>query len=568
MGYVALPLLEAAVDHLSGKHVLAVLVLPAMLRAGVTIQEGAEQGTPYGSGDELQLLRDFFTVPGAPPDEPFRAVWEPKPQHYWRDERYAGRALQRVRTDRVGKGLAFLQMKQSPGPDLWALRDSVGQDVMADVGDPVRLVDLAIWFGRDRDVTGLDDLVAWFKDEFSVEAAGLVGTLYTEDVPPHYTEIPFAPEPISQTEYAAALGGAPAATVVEADLASLVDSLAGRLQTAGYVVAGGLVESVLSAWLRGDIVVLVGQPGTGKTSFANHIERGLRAELGDLRRTWVAVRPDFDEAELLGYERLDGSAELKEFAVTVLKSAEPLSPHLVVLDEFNVAMVETYFARVLVATEEIGRRVLLPAGEDATLPVDTFVLATCNSYLDEPETRVRVSYATKRRMTVITMPNVLYEKFNSDGDGALVELSLQLIAQRRTEVEERVARGLGATFDELRLPGLSSIGAESDLSEEVRMKLRSIGSWILGTSEGRDFFTMGLLRDVALEIAFAPRNSEAELRALGRAVADKLVHQLRGPKSRADDFHAQVSDLPNADHIARLLDRMKAGPGDQLLPLL
>ena len=79
---------------------------------------------------------------------------------------------------------------------------------------------------------------------------------------------------------------------------------------------------------------------------------------------------------------------------------------------------------------------------------------------------------------------------------------------------------------------------------------------------------MGLLRDVALNIAHADRNEAAELTALGESVADKLVHQLRGTFSDVEDLRAAYADLPNAEEIDRLLERMMDGPSDELLSLL
>ncbi len=90
MAYVTPPLLIAAVEAIKGKHPLAVAILPSMVRAGVRVATSPVNGQPYGSTDELQLLREFFTVPGAPPGRPFRAVWEPDQGNYWRDERYPG----------------------------------------------------------------------------------------------------------------------------------------------------------------------------------------------------------------------------------------------------------------------------------------------------------------------------------------------------------------------------------------------------------------------------------------------------------------------------------------------
>jgi hypothetical protein len=59
------------------------------------------------------------------------------------------------------------------------------------------------------------------------------------------------------------------------------------------------------------------------------------------------------------------------------------------------------------------------------------------------------------------------------------------------------------------------------------------------------------------------------LAALAASVEDKLVHQLRGSFSNADELEAAVAALPGAASISDLLRQMKEGGfGDELLPLL
>ena len=74
----------------------------------------------------------------------------------------------------------------------------------------------------------------------------------------------------------------------------------------------------------------------------------------------IPIRSDFDEAEFLGYERLDGTPHLQDFATQVLVSGTPLEARVVVLEEFNLTMVETYLSAVLVASQEAERVLGLP----------------------------------------------------------------------------------------------------------------------------------------------------------------------------------------------------------------
>jgi hypothetical protein len=282
----------------------------------------------------------------------------------------------------------------------------------------------------------------------------------------------------------------------------------------------------------------------------------------------IGVRADFDETEFLGYERLDGTPELRRFAREVLTSDAPLEAKVVILEEFNLAAIETYLSSVLVAAQLPDRRVQLPGGDHSRLPVDTFIIATCNSYRDEPETRTRVSSPTKRRSTIITMPNVLAERFDSAPESAVLELVDRLLYTEAQRVAKRIAATQAAQFDGMRTSGLSTVSSSADFSPAVQTRLNEVCAAILKTPPGRSWFTMGLLKDVVLAIAYADRSEEAEFIALGEAVADKLVHQLRGTHSDVEELREVCAELPNAVEIAGLIDRMMDGPSDELLPLL
>jgi hypothetical protein len=571
-----------AVDALDGAHPLAVVTIPALLRAGAQAGEDPTvTAVPFGSTEELELLKQFFTLPRPPePNRPFYAPWAKSSMDpSWQTTKYPGSTLQRQRNHLTNQGLVFTQSKVATGRDKWSLTAHAGAELMATRSHIVRIVDLALWYGRniDTDALGatitaatsdpLDRLIAWFRNEFGPDKGDLIGTLYSDDVPADYRAAQFLETAIDAGTYEL-LGSLPPAPVVSMDLAHLTVALQDRVTAADYVLPPGLVRRVLIAWMRGDIVVLVGQPGTGKSLFANLLGRAMEAELDLDAPLVVPIRADFDEAEFIGYERLDGSPEFREFTTAVLKTADPLEARVVILEEFNLAAVETYLSSVLVATQDQERLIRLPAGGDAQLPVDTFIIATCNSYRDEPETRTRVSSPTKRRSTIITMPNVLGDRYDANPDTAVLELAVELVRAEHARVAGRADRSAAAQFDGLRLGNLSTVTQLDDLSPGVQASLKKVANAILETAAGRSWFTMGLLRDVVLNIAHADRDEQAELTALGESVADKLVHQLRGTFGDVEDLRAAYADLPNADEIDRLLERMMDGPSDELLSLL
>ncbi len=574
MPYAPKSLVESAADALIGQHPLAVLVLPTLLRRAKQAEQNALDGVSYGSTEELEVLEQYFRVLGSPtPERPFRAIWSDNP--LWQDVRYPGRTLQRQRKDRAGAGKVLKQTKRLPGAgerDTWALLPTAGADLFHDNDDrSVRVVDLALWYGRNQDVAGIDALMAWFLDAFPLRFEDLIGTIYSEDVPPEYRAVPFADEPMSQTDYSdhIAEGGVPEAIQITADLPELIEAIEARLDEEHFQYPPGLVRRVLTAWLCGDIVVLVGQPGTGKSAFSRLLSDALAHKIGLPAPTTVPVHQDFDESEFIGYERLDGTGQLRQFAENVLRTDTPLDPRIVILEEFNLATVESYLAPILVAlaSQDIPRMVPVPGYGMSELPIDTFIIATCNSYLDEPETRTRLSYPAKRRSSIITMPNILFEKVDAGGANVILDLALEMISAERRLLERRREAGRMSGFDRIRSTQLASVAGAESLSQAVRDGLTVIVSTILASSEGRSFFTMGLLRDVALAIAYADRAEADEMEALRAAIADKVVHQLRGPHERADEVSAALQLGPDAE-ISALLARMKGGSPDDLLPLV
>ncbi|WP_270451726.1 hypothetical protein, partial [Kocuria marina] len=221
-----------------------------------------------------------------------------------------------------------------------------------------------------------------------------------------------------------------------------------------------------------------------------------------------------------------------------------------------------------VATQERERIVRLPDAGVANLPIDTFILATCNSFRDEPETRTRVSSPTKRRSTTITMPNVLGDRYEDDPTTAVAGVVQTLIANERERVEDRASQGRASQFDSLRLTALRSVSDIADFSVEAQQALMNVSNAVLETTSGRSWFTLGILRDIVMALVMSERDADAELTALGNAVADKIVHQLRGSHSDVQPLLAASAALPNAEEIGRLIDQTMAGPSDELLPLL
>ncbi|WP_141282749.1 AAA family ATPase [Pseudonocardia hydrocarbonoxydans] len=563
------------------------MTLPALLREAKRQDvDPTIAQVPYGGGVEEQYLKDFFELPGAPdPHRPYRAIWSNDTP--WQTRKFTGGGLQRQRGQRAGRGEVLVQRKPAQtglSGDIWGLTPTAGADLLAETNKPVRLINLALWTGRDVDTStidaailnaagispsadDIDKLDAWFKHEFRPDRGDLVGTIFWDDIPAEYRTVAFAADPVSDETYQQ-LGVLPPAPTVTDDLSTVIGALESQVAAKGFQLPPGLVGRVLAAWLRGDLVVLVGQPGTGKTLFASLLGGAMEQEFDLDAPLMIPVRADFDEAELIGYERLDGTVHLQDFAREILLDDVPLEARVVIFEEFNLASVETYLSAVLVATQQRERIVRLPNGEVASLPIDTFVIATCNSFRDEPETRTRVSSPTKRRSTTITMPNILGDRYENDPETAVAGVVKTLIDNERDHVEARESAGHASQFDSLRLTALRSVSDFGDFSAEAQHALVSVSNAVLETSSGRSWFTLGILRDVVMALVMSERDAQAELTAVGNAVADKIVHQLRGAHSDAQPLLAASAALPNAEEIGRLIDQTMSGPSDELLPLL
>jgi MoxR-like ATPase len=156
-------------------------------------------------------------------------------------------------------------------------------------------------------------------------------------------------------------------------------------------------RTFLSSLATGRLVILTGLSGSGKTQIALRFSEWL----GEGRGLVIPVRPDWTGAEaLFGYEdalqpvkkglRAWHVPQALEFMLQAAR--EPGSPHVLILDEMNLAHVERYFADFLSGMET--RKPCLPnlvkgtdgcfrlAPGEATqipLPSNLFVIGTVNA---------------------------------------------------------------------------------------------------------------------------------------------------------------------------------------------
>src|SRR5205807_837555 len=122
------------------------------------------------------------------------------------------------------------------------------------------------------------------------------------------------------------------------------------------------------------------------------------------------------------------------------------------------------------------------------LPFDVLLLATGNSVRDEPETRLPISRPSKRRMTIIEMPNILYDAWKQGQRPALVEQANLYLEYERTRLDQRSEDP--PLLDELRAPRLQAVQTLEQLDDDVRNLLLDLVEYLFETDEGQSVMTV------------------------------------------------------------------------------
>ncbi|MCZ4536506.1 DUF3578 domain-containing protein [Gordonia terrae] len=235
---------------------------------------------------------------------------------------------------------------------------------------------------------------------------------------------------------------------------------------------GDLVSGLLAALVTKPFVILSGLSGSGKTQLALRLGEWFGSGPSGRRFLPVAVRPDWTGPEaLFGYEDalrppVDGRAAwfVPDTLRFLLSAAdEPDMPHLLLLDEMNLAHVERYFSDFLSGFE--SRDALLPNlafGDDGewrvrnsqerliAIPRNVFVIGTVNvdetTYQFSPKvldraTTFEVRTSTDDLVDDVVRPNAVHPAEVAHLRG-LVELVLDDTWHRDSPAVGPVAKAL------------------------------------------------------------------------------------------------------------------------------
>ncbi|HEY5589408.1 MAG TPA: DUF3578 domain-containing protein [Paludibacter sp.] len=136
---------------------------------------------------------------------------------------------------------------------------------------------------------------------------------------------------------------------VSDELARIGDYIKSR----GFSYEDGMIENFYLSLKTKPFVILAGTSGTGKTKLVKLFGEAIGATRENNRYLMVPVRPDWsDSSDLLGYLDLNGKfvpGSITDFIGSAMNDLD--KPHILCLDEMNLARVEYYFSDFLSVME-------------------------------------------------------------------------------------------------------------------------------------------------------------------------------------------------------------------------
>ena len=233
----------------------------------------------------------------------------------------------------------------------------------------------------------------------------------------------------------------------------------------------------LAALRTKPFMLLAGISGTGKSRIARQIAKACWASDSEERTKQVPsnfcmiqVKPNWhDSTELLGYvSRIEGEKYVAgKFLPFVAKAWENLdTPHILCLDEMNLAPVEQYFAEYLSVIE--SRKL----NEDGTITTDPIITAVAEQWFWD-------------LVQTLTSDGALQDQFKKDG----ITLPPNLFVIGTVNMDETTFSFSRKVLDRAMTIEMNEVDLEGGLTKEVQNELGEIGNSIIGLAvEGKDVY--------------------------------------------------------------------------------
>ena len=572
MPFLALDHVKKSLDHLAEDlHPLHVSVL-AMLASKVPVArtDDVKDCVVYGSPQEREFLRKWFSPAGGPAGKPLFIPMSPERDgSRWRDEKYSSSTLQRQRDDNSSLWYHPTDTHWGFKPDyVTQLENGFGKKASIKIKNPpFPIAYLVGWFYRQEDIADIPTAVDTLVSELHLDRDGLVGKVFGKGVPSDMASALQA-TPIDDAALTNLIGVDKAGdaaqqvvvasnSVIQIDQVDTEEAISSRLRQRNVRVDPNLVQAIFQAWMAREIVVLVGAPGTGKTKLGNEMVDALREHIGEDRIVIhrETITPDHDLSAFIGYENLGGKFVESRFTSVIRGAGDKAVA--VVLDEWNLSQIDNYFAPVLSSLES-GMEMPLPGAFSgaANLPTDIFIIATCNSYLDEPGTRKPLSLPVRRRSQIFQMPNLFVLKVDEfTPQVALEEYGTLLLTQEKKSIQDRFDGGNAAPFDVVRAKAFENLNEYADLPERVRTRLEAIVEVLMERDPARRQFTLGILKDTLVGIVYSGDPDRME-QALMSQIANKIMHTVVTDVQTAKDLLMSCEGADGRDMVAEVVEQI------------
>ena len=233
----------------------------------------------------------------------------------------------------------------------------------------------------------------------------------------------------------------------------------------------------LTALRTKPFMLLAGISGTGKSRIARQIAKACWASDSEERTKQVPsnfcmiqVKPNWhDSTELLGYvSRIEGEKYVAgKFLPFVAKAWENLdTPHILCLDEMNLAPVEQYFAEYLSVIE--SRKL----NEDGTITTDPIITAVAEQWFWD-------------LVQTLTSDGALQDQFKTEG----ITLPPNLFVIGTVNMDETTFSFSRKVLDRAMTIEMNEVDLEGGLTKEEQSELGEIGNSIIGLAvEGKDIY--------------------------------------------------------------------------------